>query len=1098
VSGSGSTVTSSGGNVSVTGTGGGSGSGQFNSGVGVFASATITAGGNGAVTVQGTGGATSGGTNIGVAVSGSGSTVTSGGGNVSVTGTGGSSGTGGSDDGVQILSGAMVTAGGTGTVTVLGSGAANDTSTAGNYGVFVSDSGSQVTSNGGNVSVSGTGGGTGSGGSNNGVDIESGATITGGTGATVAVQGSGGGGSGGSNDGVFVSGKNSTVTSGAGNVSVTGTGGGTGSGGGDVGVLVASTGTITAGPGGTVTVLGTGAANDSGAGDDGVQVTGSGSTVTSTGGNLAITGTGGGNGNGGNNNGVAVDSGATIHPGGGATVTITGRGGANDSGGGDDGVLVTGTGSLVTSTNGNVTVTGTGGGTGTGGSNIGTDLTAGGTITAGGSSSTVTVNGVGGGSGTGDDGINIISGTINATASGNLTLNGDATSAGGTGNGVLIQKSSTVGKTGSGNVTINGHGTGEVDIKWDDLTIQKAGGSYVFNGSTLSTGSLLALPGPYVGVINATALGITFQGVLEVDDTVSLTFNAASQAHLGTLTTVYGPTGVITAANGVLVPGGGLLRGTGSVDGPIEAAAGGTVAPGLSSTTGILTGGGSTILDPGSTLSIRLDGTTVGSGYDQLDLTDPTLTGAHLNLIPNFTPPLGTTFTIIHSLTPVVGNFAGLPESTVFTVNGHVFRITYQGGAGDDVVLTALDQAPKITSAGSTTFTVATAGMFTVTTSGTPAVTTIIVSGALPDGVTFTDNHNGTGTLAGTPTVSGSLTLTITASNGIAPSAVQTFTLVVKAASARIVTGTDAGGAPEVKVFDARTGQVVLDFFAFNPLFTGGVRVALGDVNGDGVPDVLAVPGPGGGPEVKVFDGQSGALIRDFFAFNPLLTTGLYVAAGDVNHDGFADIIVAPDAGGGSEVKVYSGKDSTLLLDFFAYNPAFLGGVRVAAGDTNGDGVADIITGAGYGGGPLVNVFSGQTETLLLSFNAYGGSFSGGIYVATGDVNGDGKADILTTPGLGGGPLVNAFSGPTGNLLLSFNAGPIVPPLIPVIGTPSFPGGLRVAAVDINGDGKADIVTGAGPGQLPEVKVLDAVSLAVLDDFFAYDPAFRGGVFVGG
>jgi hypothetical protein len=57
--------------------------------------------------------------------------------------------------------------------------------------------------------------------------------------------------------------------------------------------------------------------------------------------------------------------------------------------------------------------------------------------------------------------------------------------------------------------------------------------------------------------------------------------------------------------------------------------------------------------------------------------------------------------------------------------------------------------------------------------------------------------------------------------------------------------------------------------------------------------------------------------------------------------------------------------------------------------------------------------------------------------------------------------------------------------------------GLRVAAVDVNGDGKADIVVGQGPGRPPELRVFDAVTLAVVDDFFAYDQAFLGGIFTG-
>src|SRR5262249_11954376 len=141
-------------------------------------------------------------------------------------------------------------------------------------------------------------------------------------------------------------------------------------------------------------------------------------------------------------------------------------------------------------------------------------------------------------------------------------------------------------------------------------------------------------------------------------------------------------------------------------------------------------------------------------------------------------------------------------------------------------------------------------------------------------------------------------------------------------------------------------------------------------------------------------------------------TGGVNVAVGDVNGDGRLDIITAPDAGGGPEGEGFSGTNpATVLADFNAHG-TFPGGVRVAAGGVEGDGRADIITGPGPGGGPNVRVFSTVGPApILADFMAYNPTFTGGIYVAAGDVNGDGLADIITGPGLGGGPEVKAFSG---------------------------------------------------------------------------------------
>jgi hypothetical protein len=211
------------------------------------------------------------------------------------------------------------------------------------------------------------------------------------------------------------------------------------------------------------------------------------------------------------------------------------------------------------------------------------------------------------------------------------------------------------------------------------------------------------------------------------------------------------------------------------------------------------------------------------------------------------------------------------------------------------------------------------------------------------------------------------------------------------------------------------------------------------------------------------------------------------VAAGDVNNDGFADIITGAGAGGGPHVRVFSGATGAEIRSFFAYSPAFTGGVFVGAGDVNGDLAADIITGAGPGGGPHVRVFSGPTGAEIRGFFAYSAAFTGGVSVAGGDVNGDGVADVITGAGPGGGPHVRAFNGATGAGIRSFFAY-----------DPAFTGGVFVAGADVNQDGADDIITGAGPGGAPHVKVFDGVTGAVFQSFLAYSPAFTGGVFVAG
>jgi hypothetical protein len=132
---------------------------------------------------------------------------------------------------------------------------------------------------------------------------------------------------------------------------------------------------------------------------------------------------------------------------------------------------------------------------------------------------------------------------------------------------------------------------------------------------------------------------------------------------------------------------------------------------------------------------------------------------------------------------------------------------------------------------------------------------------------------------------------------------------------------------------------------------------------------------------VRVFTG-GGVLAASFMAYDPAFTAGVYVAAGDVDGDGLADIVTGAGAGGGPHVRVYSGADLHELRGFFAYAPFFTGGVRVAVGDLDLDGYAEIITAPGAGGGPHVRVWDGATGVEATGFFAYDPSFTDGVFVA--------------------------------------------------------------------------------------------------------------------
>ena len=316
-----------------------------------------------------------------------------------------------------------------------------------------------------------------------------------------------------------------------------------------------------------------------------------------------------------------------------------------------------------------------------------------------------------------------------------------------------------------------------------------------------------------------------------------------------------------------------------------------------------------------------------------------------------------------------------------------------------------------------------------------------------------------------------------------------------------IVTGVDAGGTPTITIRNAATGAVISSFDAYASAFTGGVRVATGFFSGGTTPDIVTAAGPGGGPHVKIFS-QNGTVLASFYAYAPTFTGGVNVAVGDVNGDGIPDVITGADAGGGPDVEVFDGAalmagHVKAIDSFYAYSPSFHGGVRVASADIDGDGYADIITGAGPGGGPHVEVFSGKTGQVVRSFYAYAARYTGGVYVAAGDVTGSGQQDIITGPGFGG-PDLKVFDGSTSGTVLSETYA--FPPVGP--GTLlNWTAGLRVATTDVNNDGNADIIVTGGSGEQPFVKVLDGRTLTELSppgQLTAFDPGFLGGIFVGG
>ncbi len=250
---------------------------------------------------------------------------------------------------------------------------------------------------------------------------------------------------------------------------------------------------------------------------------------------------------------------------------------------------------------------------------------------------------------------------------------------------------------------------------------------------------------------------------------------------------------------------------------------------------------------------------------------------------------------------------------------------------------------------------------------------------------------------------------------------------------------------------------------------TRGLQLACGDVLGTGVDQVVVAPGPGDfGPEIRVYHAD-GTLVDNgsFLAFS-YNNIGASVCCGDLNGDGVDEIIAGAGPGQlykpGVKVFSYSGGtfNSITELGFLAFPREQGFGVNVACGDVDGDGCDEIITGCGPG--PVlcarVRVFKLEDGSIKavdgLDFVAYDMD-TRGVNVASGDVDGDGYDEIITGPGpaLNCGSDVRIFDVDGGNSPssgLAFRAFPM----------PHF--GVKVAAADVDNDCFEEVITAPGPG----------------------------------
>lgn len=252
-------------------------------------------------------------------------------------------------------------------------------------------------------------------------------------------------------------------------------------------------------------------------------------------------------------------------------------------------------------------------------------------------------------------------------------------------------------------------------------------------------------------------------------------------------------------------------------------------------------------------------------------------------------------------------------------------------------------------------------------------------------------------------------------------------------------------------------------------LLTAGESVERLQVN------LLVIPRAGDGPRVREYN-ASGTLLQQFFTGNSKVQQGAYVTSGDLDGNGSTEIITSLQKKTEPRVRVYSRKGIE-RASFLAYDVKFRGGVSLAVGDVNGDGKDEIVT-VPEQGSAHVRIFN-AVGGLLGQFFAFDAKYKSGTHIAIGDVNADGQDEIILGQA-SKGTRVNIYSA-AGKLSRSFSSFPL-----------KMTNGISIAVGDVTGDGKGDIVVGLAIGS-PRVRILNEQG-KLLREFYAFDKGHTGGV----
>jgi len=200
----------------------------------------------------------------------------------------------------------------------------------------------------------------------------------------------------------------------------------------------------------------------------------------------------------------------------------------------------------------------------------------------------------------------------------------------------------------------------------------------------------------------------------------------------------------------------------------------------------------------------------------------------------------------------------------------------------------------------------------------------------------------------------------------------------------------------EVRIFSV-DGKQISSFQPFKDIKNSAAgSVVATDLGTDGVSEIIIGAGANTAPLVRVFR-QDGSKINEFLAYDKNFKGGVNIAACDLDHDGKAEIVTGAGFGGGPHIRIFTSEGVPTGAHFFAYESGFRGGVTLACADVDGDGENEIVTGQGVSGGNTVKVFS-STGSLESEMSVDTGSERSGTNVTVGNIDTDPELEILAMP----------------------------------------------------------------------------------------------------